>query len=232
MIEFKNVNKKFGHIQVLNNVSLSIDKGVCAVLIGPNGCGKTTLLKSMLNMVIPDSGYIAVNNIEVKQNYESRKDLGFMPQIGYFPDNMTVKEIVSTIKSIREEDRELDYDLYEEFEIKSFENKKANTLSGGMIQKVSASIAFLFNPEIIVMDEPFAGLDILAADILKKKIIKEKQKGKTILITSHTFSEIDEVISHVIFMDGGSVLFYKPLEELLMTTGKNSVTEAIISILK
>jgi Cu-processing system ATP-binding protein len=232
MIEFKNINKKFGHIQVLKNINLTIEKGSCTVFIGPNGCGKTTLLKCMLNMVMPDTGSVKINKTDVCSGYESRNSLGFMPQIGYFPENMTVNEVIKTVVSIRNTDKQLDKELYEQFEIQSVGNKKMNTLSGGTVQKVSASIAFMFNPEIIVMDEPFAGLDLLAADILKKKIIKEKENGKTILITSHTFSEIDGIVSHVIFMDNGVISFYKPLQELLTATGKDNVTEAVMCLLK
>lgn len=232
MIEFKNINKRFGHLQVLKDINLSIEKGTCVVLIGPNGCGKTTLLKCMLNMVIPDSGSITVNDIDVRLNPESRRELGFMPQIGQFPDNMTVREVIETVKSVRGNQSTIDYELYDLFNIKSIENKKMNTLSGGTAQKVSASIAFMFNPQIIVMDEPFAGLDILAADTLRKKIIKEKKKGKTIVMTSHTFSEIDKVVTHVVFINNRSILFHKNLNELLTTTGQDNVTDAVMVSLK
>jgi len=232
MIEFKNINKKFGHIQVLKDINLNIDKGSCVVFIGPNGCGKTTLLKCMLNMVIPDSGCVAINGLDAGSDYESRRNIGFMPQIGCFPENMTVNEVIKTIISIRNYDKQLDDELYQQFDISLVGNKKMNTLSGGTVQKVSAYIALMFNPEIIVMDEPFAGLDLLAADILRKKINTEKEKGKTILITSHTFSEIDGIVSHVVFINNSNILFYKPLPDLLFTTGKDNVTDAVMCLLK
>lgn len=232
MIEFKHVNKRFGHLQVLKDVNLKIEKGTCVVFIGPNGCGKTTLLKCMLNMVIPDSGKITIRDIDVQADHESRRNLGFMPQIGHFPENMTINEVIDTVRSVRGHQTVTDYELYNLFDIKSIGDKKMSTLSGGTVQKVSASIAFLFNPEIIVMDEPFAGLDILAADILKRKILREKEKGKTILMTSHTFSEIDEVVSHVVFIDNSVILFYKTLHELLASTGQNNVTDAVMASLK
>jgi len=232
MIEIININKRYRHIQVLKDINLNIEKGSCVVFIGPNGCGKTTLLKCLLNMVMPDSGCVKINKIDVGSDYKSRRNLGFMPQIGCFPENMTVKEIIKAIISIRDCNKELDNKLYEQFEIESVVNKKMNTLSGGTVQKVSASIAFMFNPEIVILDEPFAGLDLLAADILREKISFEKKKGKTILITSHTFSEIEGIVSHVVFMNTGSVLFYKPLQELLLTTGKNNVTDAVMCLLR
>jgi len=232
MIEFKNINKKFGHIRVLKDINLTVEKGSCTVFIGTNGCGKTTLLKCMLNMVMPDTGAVTINKTDVASDYSSRKNLGFMPQIGYFPENMTVNEVIKVIKFVRNQDKPIDNELYDQFDIQSVGAKKMNTLSGGTVQKVSAAIAFMFDPEIIVMDEPFAGLDLSAADILKKKILKEKEKGKTILITSHTFSEIDGIVSHVVFMDTGVISFHKPLRELLSSTGKDNVTDAVMCLLK
>lgn len=232
MIEFKNVNKRFGHLRVLKDINLTIERGTCVVFIGPNGCGKTTLLKCMLNMVIPDNGNITIDTVDVLSDHESRRKLGFMPQIGHFPENMTVKEVLETVKLVRGHQETIDNDLYNLFDIESIRNKKMNTLSGGTVQKVSASIAFMFDPEIIVMDEPFAGLDILSADILRRKLIKEKEKGKTIVMTSHTFSEIDQVVTHVVFIDDSTILFYKNLNELLNETGQDNVTDAVMLSLK
>ena len=216
----------------MKDINFHIDRGSCVVFIGANGCGKTTLLKCMLNMVIPDSGCVTINKLDVSSNYESRRNLGFMPQIGCFPENMTVNEIINTIISIRNYDKDVDNELYEHFDIPAVGNKKMNTLSGGTVQKVSACIAFMFNPEIIVMDEPFAGLDLLASNILREKISTEKKNGKTILITSHTFSEIDGIMSHVVFINNGNILFYRPLQDLLSTTGKDNVTDAVMCLLK
>ena len=88
------------------------------------------------------------------------------------------------------------------------------TLSGGTTQKVSASLAFLFNPDVLILDEPTAGLDPLASEILKEKIIAEKQKGKLVLITSHILSELDDLVTHVIYMQDGNLLFHKSIEPL------------------
>lgn len=111
-------------------------------------------------------------------------------------------------------------------------DKKMRTLSGGTTQKVSATIAFLFNPNILILDEPTAGLDPLASETLKEKIIAEKQKGKLILITSHLLSELDELISHVVFMNEGQVKFHKTIEDLKNTTGEQKISKAIANVLK
>lgn len=107
-----------------------------------------------------------------------------------------------------------------------------NTLSGGTRQKVSATLAFLFNPDVLILDEPTAGLDLLAAEVLKEKIISEKEKGKLVLITSHQLSDLDELVTQIIFMQDGNVIFHKPIEALRAETGEEKISKAIASILK
>ena len=106
------------------------------------------------------------------------------------------------------------------------------TLSGGTTQKVSAILAFLFDPEVLILDEPTAGLDPLASEILKDKIIKEREKGKLILITSHLLSELDDMITQIIFMQEGKVHFHKTIVDLLESTNEQKISKAIAKILK
>lgn len=231
MIEIQKLNKKFGKLEVLKNISLSIKKGECIALIGPNGCGKTTLIKTILGMVIPDSGEIQVNGKSILNEFLYRNKIGYMPQIGRYPDNMTVGQIIDMVKEIRQE-YAVDEDLYHSFKISEITNKKMSTLSGGTTQKVSASIAFMFNPDILILDEPTAGLDPIASEILKEKIIKERNKGKLILITSHLLSELDDLISEIIFMNEGQVEFHNSVELLKERTEEERISKAIAKILK
>ena len=106
------------------------------------------------------------------------------------------------------------------------------TLSGGTTQKVSATLAFLFNPDVLILDEPTAGLDPLASEILKEKIIREKNKGKLILITSHLLSELDDLITQIIYMQDGKVQFHKNISTLLENTKEQKISKAIAQILK
>jgi Cu-processing system ATP-binding protein len=232
MIEIKNISKKFGKLTVLNNVSVQLNKGECIALIGPNGCGKTTLIKSFLGMVVPDSGSIHFNGKSIIGEYEYRNQVGYMPQIGRYPDNMTIGQVVEMVKQIRSSDSTLDEELFEAYKIKELSPKKMRTLSGGTTQKVSATLAFMFNPDVLVLDEPTAGLDPLASEILKDKIIQQKEKGKLILITSHLLSELDDLITQIIFMQEGQILFHKSVEELKQETGEDKISKAITSILK
>ena len=188
MIEVKNISKRFGKIRVLDDIILDLKKGECVAMIGPNGCGKTTLIKSILGMVVPNKGEILFQGKSIKNDYTCRRHIGYMPQIGRYPDNMTIGQVIEMIKNIRKSDSELDEDLLHQFHLEELFDKKMSTLSGGTTQKVSATLAFLFNPDVLILDEPTAGLDPLASEILKAKITLEKQKGKLILITSHLLS--------------------------------------------
>ncbi|MFD2942392.1 ABC transporter ATP-binding protein [Flavobacterium notoginsengisoli] len=232
MITLKNINKKFGKLKVLQDVSLEFNAGECIALIGPNGCGKTTLIKSILGMVLPDSGDILLQNESVLKKFEYRNKIGYMPQIGRYPDNMTIAQIIAMIKQIRNSKKELDEDLIRAFKLDRMSEKQMRTLSGGTTQKVSATLAFLFNPDVLILDEPTAGLDPLAAEILKEKIIKEKNKGKLILITSHLLSELDDMITQIIFMQDGKVHFHKTIKDLLESTGETKISKSIATILK
>jgi Cu-processing system ATP-binding protein len=201
-------------------------------LIGPNGCGKTTLIKSILGMVIPTSGSIHFKQKNIANDYAYRHDIGYMPQVGRYPDNMTIGQVFEMIKDIRNANEKLDEDLVTAFELEEMQDKKMRTLSGGTIQKVSAALSFLFSPEVLILDEPTAGLDPLAAETLKDKIIKEKEKGKLVLITSHLLSELDELVTHIVLMQEGEIRFHMPVEELKQATQTNSLAKAITHILK
>jgi Cu-processing system ATP-binding protein len=232
MIEIKNIYKKFGKLEVLNDINLSFKKGECIALIGPNGCGKTTLIKSILGMVIPSKGDILFNEKSILKEFKYREQIGYMPQIGRYPDYMTVGQIIEMIKKIRNSDQVLDEDLVHAFQLEKIVDKQMRTLSGGTTQKVSATLAFLFNPEVLILDEPTAGLDPLASEILKEKIIKEKEKGKLILITSHLLSELDDLITQIIYMQDGTVHFHQSIADLLESTNEQKISKAIAKILK
>src|SRR5690606_30485558 len=124
-----------------------------------------------------------------------------------------IEQVFSMMKDIRsaEGNKQPDNSLAEQFGLMDILQKRMRTLSGGTRQKVSASIAFMFDPDVFILDEPTAGLDPVAAEVLKERIILEKSKGKLVLITSHILSELDDLITHVIYMQEGSMLFHKKI---------------------
>lgn len=232
MIEIKEIKKSFGKLNVLKNISLELHKGESLALIGPNGCGKTTLIKCVLGMVIPESGSIIFEGKAIGNHYQYREEIGYMPQIGHYPDNMTIGHIIEMITQIRKSDKTLDEDLLNAFQLKDMYHKKMSTLSGGTTQKVSATLAFLFDPKVLILDEPTAGLDPISSEILKEKIVLEKSKGKLILITSHILSELDELITGLVLMQDGEIKLKENIEELRVLTDTNSIAKAITKILK
>lgn len=233
MIIATNVNKKFGKLTVLEDVSLTCNKGQTISIIGPNGSGKTTFIKCLLGMVVPDSGFITFNKNNIAHDWKYRENIGYMPQIGKFPENMTIAQVIDMMKDIRRNDHHsLDEELIDAFDLKSLMFKRMRTLSGGTRQKVSASLAFLFNPDVLILDEPTAGLDPVSSEILKDKIRKEKQKGKLVMITSHILSDLDDLVTEVIYLQDGRLRFHKKIEDLRTDTGEEKLSRVIAHIMR
>jgi Cu-processing system ATP-binding protein len=231
MITIKNITKQFGKLKVLDDVSTTCEKGECIALIGPNGCGKTTLIKSILGMVVPDKGSITFKGMNIRNNWRYRDEIGYMPQIGRYPDNMTIGQVIEMTRDIRNKDIAADEDLIKAFSIQNLQNKRMRTLSGGTIQKVSAALAFMFNPSVLILDEPTAGLDPVASELLKEKIIAEKRKGKLVLITSHILSDLDDLVTRIIYMQEGRLIFHKSIDELRRDTGEERLVKSIAQVM-
>ncbi len=232
MIEIKNISKQFGKLMALDGLNLQLNAGESIALIGPNGCGKTTLIKSILGMVLPTRGDIVFNGKNIRNDNLYRNDIGYMPQIGRYPENMTIGQVLKMIKSIRHTAQAHDYDLYNRFELGNMLHKRMRTLSGGTTQKVSAVLAFLFTPRVLILDEPTAGLDPIAAEILKTKIMQARGRGCLILITSHLLSELEDIVSQVVFMQEGKLILHKNVDELKSLTGEASLARSIVHLLK
>lgn len=233
MIRIEHINKRFKRLQVLEDINAEFHKGQVISLIGPNGSGKTTLIKLILGMVRPNTGKIFVDDTLIDNDPAYREKIGYMPQIGRYPDNMKIGQLFKMLMQVRNKKEEkLDKTLIEQFELEKIFEKPMRTLSGGTRQKVSAAIAFLFDPPILILDEPTAGLDPLASEILKEKIIAEKEKNKLILITSHILSDLEEITSHIMYMQEGKMLFFKEIETLQEETGEVRLGKAIARIMK
>lgn len=232
MINIEHLKKSFGKLDVLKDISLTISPGRATAIVGPNGSGKTTLIKSVLGLVKPDSGRITVKDHMVNGDFNYRKDIGYMPQIASFPDNLTVREAIDMIVDLRGQKSGLDTELYDLFDLEREKDKALRNLSGGTRQKVSATIAFLFNPDIIILDEPTAGLDPVASSRLKDKIHAEKARGKTIILTSHIMSELEELADHVIFLLEGRIIFDGDIDDLIAQTGRHNLERAIAHLME
>lgn len=231
MIKIKNLKKSFGKLQVLNNISMNIESGKITAILGPNSSGKTTLIKCILGLVIADAGDILVNNLNIKNNYHYKFLIGYMPQITRFPENLTLQELLYIFKDLRGGNSN-EKELINNFEIKEFLNKPLRVLSGGTRQKINVVLAFMFNPQILILDEPTAGLDPISSTLLKDKIIQEKQNGKAVVITSHIMSEVEELADNIIFLLEGKIIFAGTISELKEKTKENKLERAIAKIME
>lgn len=231
MIELKNIEKRFGKYEVLKNISLNIEPGKITAIVGPNGSGKTTIIKSILGLVQPDKGEILINDKSIVKEFMYRKEIGYMPQVASFPDNLTVNEVFNMISDLRKQQINGSADIIRTLSLQPELNKKIRTLSGGNKQKVSACIALMFNPKIIILDEPTAGLDPVAAANLKKKIVEQRNAGKTIILTSHIMAEIEELSDNILFLIEGKIVFNGKLIDLVELSGQSKLENAIASLM-
>lgn len=232
MITVTELNKRFGKLDVLKSITVGFDSGKSYAMIGPNGSGKTTLIKCILGMVLPDSGGIAVNGKSIANDWSYRNQIGYMPQIGRYPDQMKIGQIFDMICDLRQAQSNTDEELIKEFKLDQMRDKRMHTLSGGTRQKVSACIAFLFRPPILILDEPTAGLDPIAVETLKAKIAAEKNNDCTFLITSHVMSDLDELTSDVVYLEEGKILFNDTIDLLKEETREIKLGRAIATIMK
>ncbi|MAB49318.1 MAG: copper ABC transporter ATP-binding protein [Flavobacteriaceae bacterium] len=230
MVEILDLHKKFGKNNVLNGVDLNINEGGIFAVLGPNGSGKTTIIKSILGMVIPDNGTIKVFNTNIKKNSNYRSKIDYLPQIANFPSNLKVIELIKMIKDLRGQTNN-DQKLIETFKLQPFLNKKLGTLSGGTKQKVNLVLTFMFDSPIVILDEPTTGLDPISLIRLKELITVEKKKGKAILITSHIMSFVEEIADQIVFILEGKIYFKGSIEELKTKTEQNDFEHAIANIL-
>jgi Cu-processing system ATP-binding protein len=227
MIRIRGLRKQFGQAVVLRDLDLDIEPGRVTAILGPNGAGKTTLIKSCLGLVRPDAGEIVIDGVKLDGGAEYRRTIGYMPQIPRYPENLTVAEILAMIRDLRGEAGPLDTELVDVFGLEAQLGKQFRTLSGGNRQRVSAAIAFMFRPRLLFLDEPTAGLDPVASSTLKDRIAREKQAGRTIVLTSHIMSEVEELADVVIYLLDGRIDFERSVADLMHGTGEATLERAI-----
>jgi Cu-processing system ATP-binding protein len=230
-IQIDRLSKRFGKLSVLKNVCVEIPEGEVTAIVGPNGSGKTTLIKCVLGLVKPDSGDVVINGKKINGDDFYRQGIGYMPQIARLPENLNVKDIITMIKDLRGVATNLDEDLMRDFNLQKEWEKKLGNLSGGTRQKVTAAIAFLFKPNILILDEPTAGLDPIASALFKDKILREKANGKTIILTSHIVSEIEELAGSVVFLLEGEKKFDGKVDAFLEQTSESRLERAIAKMM-
>jgi Cu-processing system ATP-binding protein len=231
LIRIRALRKSYGALKVLDGIDAVVESGRVTAIVGPNAAGKTTLIKSILGLVHSESGSIEVAGIKVNGDESYRREIGYMPQIARFPSNLTGAEMLAMLRDLRRDATDVDDDLIGRFGLGLELTKKLNDLSGGTKQKINAVAAFLFKPNLLILDEPTAGLDPRSSRILKDKILAERKAGRTFVITSHVMSELEELTDDVIFMNEGKVRFSGSLDQIKKLTRKDDLERAVAELI-
>lgn len=237
MLEITNLSKKYGKTLAVDSVSFVVPDGRVGILLGPNGAGKSTVIKSIAGLLRFD-GTIRIKGIDSKKT-EAKKAFAYVPEIPNMYDALTVREHMEFIRrayGITVTEEEID-GLLRRFELLDKQDKLGNELSKGMMQKVSICCALLISPDVILLDEPMVGLDPAAIKELKQVIMELRQRGCTVLISTHMLEMVKELWDITFVMDQGHILGTYPrenmgdedLEELFFTvTGQNKEAEEAV----
>jgi Cu-processing system ATP-binding protein len=231
VITIRDVSKHFGRTPVLQQVSLTLTPGRVTALVGPNGCGKSTLIKCVLGLVQPDAGSITLGDGRDLRHPSARAQVGYMPQAARFPEQLTGRDALALVDAIRD-DATVDTALAEALGIAAVLDKPTRTLSGGSRQKLSAALAFRYRPSLLVLDEPTAGLDPLAAVVFKDAVRAARARGATILLTTHVVAELDSLADDIVFLLDGRVQSAGAATAMLAETGTTSLEAALAQRLR
>ncbi|NQV41589.1 MAG: ABC transporter ATP-binding protein [Candidatus Marinimicrobia bacterium] len=231
MIDIKGLKKHFDRLGVLKELDAQIQENKITAIVGHNGSGKTTLIKCLLGLDKYDGGHITIKDYKLNGDWGYRSQIGYMPQIARFPENLTATEVIAMISDLRAGSTNKADDLITYFRLSGEMAKPLRNLSGGTRQKVNAIVALMFNPDILILDEPTAGLDPISSSLLKDKIIAEKDAGKTVIITSHIMSEIQELADTILYLLDGKIFFDGPVDALIAQTGEKNLERAIAKMM-
>ena len=232
VVEAVGVTKRFGRLDVLRGVDLTVPAGRITGLVGPNAAGKSTFIKALLGLVRPDAGRLTVLGHNVNGDERYRRGIGYMPQAARFPENLTGREVLDMVQDLRGTTQAQDQELLRLFGLERELVKAVRTLSGGTRQKLSAAVAFLFRPDLLILDEPTAGLDPVASGQFKDKLMAARERGASVLLASHTLNELEELADDVVFLLDGRVRFHGSIRDLTRMTGFARLEKAIASLMQ
>jgi Cu-processing system ATP-binding protein len=230
MLETRDLKKNYGKLEVLKGIDVRITSGLTTAILGPNGSGKTTMIKCILGQVHPDHGEILFREHSIKGQWQYRNEIGYLPQAASFPENLRVRELIEMVEDIRGPEQRKNQ-LLNLFNLELCLDKKVKNLSGGTKQKVNLLLTFMFGCPLYVLDEPTSGLDPVALMRFKVFLGELKTTGITILLTTHIMGLVEEIADDVIFILEGRVYFNGKLNDLLKQAGKLNMEQAIAGIM-
>ena len=225
LIQIENVSKNFGEFKAVDNVSFNIEKGSVYGLLGPNGAGKTTTIRMVMDIIAPDSGKIIFSG--------NQQSGDFADQIGYLPEErglyrkMKVKDVILFMAELRGMDRtdafnEIDRWL-QKMDLVEWQNKKIEELSKGMAQKIQFITTVIHKPELIILDEPFSGLDPINMTLLKDLMLELNVEGATIIFSTHIMEQAEKLCEKICLINAGKIVVEGDLKEIKKSFGRSSV---------
>ena len=231
-IETRKLTKKFKEKVAVDEINLQIKKGELFALLGTNGAGKTTTIKMLSGLILPTSGDIAIENMDMKKDiFKIKEILNVSPQETAIAPNLTVKEnleFMAGVYQIINKEEKIN-ELIKQFKLEEILNKRAKTLSGGWQRRLSIAISLINNPKILFLDEPTLGLDVIARKELWKVI--NELKGKiTIILTTHYMEEAESLSDRIGIMANGKLVDVGTSEDLIKKTKTNNFEDAFVSI--
>jgi Cu-processing system ATP-binding protein len=232
MIVARGLSKRFGRLTVLSDVNLSVAPGQVTAIVGPNAAGKTTFNKIVLGLVRRDAGDVLFDGQPINGDASYRDRIGYMPQIARFPENLCGRDLIRMLTDLRGATHARDESLIDMLALGPVLETPLRVLSGGTRQRINAALAFLFQPEFLILDEPTAGLDPISSSLLKDKIRKERDAGRTFIVTSHVLSELEELADRVAFLLDGQIRFDGTKQELKQLTGQLTLERAIAHLMR
>ena len=224
-VRLDNVSKSFGEFVAVDKLSLTVRAGRIFGLLGPNGAGKTTTIRMIVNITAPDSGKIALFGQEVNPQLQDR--IGYLPEERGLYKRMKIVEqlkFFAQLKNIngKEVERRID-EWLDRLKISEWKQKKAMELSKGMQQKVQFIASILHQPDLIILDEPFSGLDPVNVELLKEVVLDLKRSGKTVIFSTHQMEVAEEICDDICLINRSQKIFEGTLREIKSSFGRNSV---------
>ena len=220
-----NVVKKFGEKIVSNHISFQVTKGLIFGLLGPNGAGKTTLIRQICNILQPDEGLITLFEQKMSPQLQSR--IGYLPEErGLYKKSKILEQILyfAELKGMpRKNARESAYIWLEKLGARGWETKKIEELSKGMQQKIQFITTIIHSPDLIILDEPFSGFDPVNTELLKNVLLELKAIGKTIILSTHIMSQVEELCDYVCMINNGSAVLYGSVPDIKAKYQRNNI---------
>lgn len=215
-VELQNISKSFGAVKAVDNISFSVEKGEFFGLLGPNGAGKTTCIRILLDIFKPDRGSVTI--LGGAMNEEKKNRIGYMPEErGLYQDIPLERALtyLSSLKGMTRHDIKQRLDGYlEQFDLAAHRRKKVKELSKGMQQKAQIIATILHHPELLIIDEPFSGLDPVNTQMVKDLLRELHHQGTTIIMSTHQMHQVEELCERILLINHGSAMLYGPLNDI------------------